>query len=309
MATSITLRQLEYFVAAARAGTRAGAAGALHVSPAAVSLGIAELERTLGGELFRRVAHQPLVLTSTGQDLLADATTIVSDVRDLEQRVDDRSTISGVLHVGCFATLAPFVVPRLVAAVAATHPHLRVEVAEDDAAGVQRAVLDGRTELAVLYGIDLRAGLEATTVTTMRPYVVLPADHRLATRRRVRLGELAADPIILLESPPSQLHTRAVLQAAGIIAAGRAGDAQLRDSARAGGAWLRVGRAGPAAGVGRQLRGPRAGHRRDRRPCRPGTRRRGRRRRDAAFAARESSHSTRCAASSPGTIGGVRAAT
>ena len=87
---------------------------------------------------------------------------------------------------------------------------------EDDAAGVQRAVLDGRTELAVLYGIDLRPGLEATTVTTMRPYVVLPADHRLATRRRVRLGELAADPIILLESPPSQLHTRAVLQAAGV---------------------------------------------------------------------------------------------
>ena len=181
MATSITLRQLEYFVAAARAGTMARAAGALHVSPAAVSLGIAELERTLGGELFRRVAHQPLVLSSTGQDLLAGATTIVSDAHDLEQRVDERSTVAGVLHVGCFATLAPFVVPRLVSAVASTHPHLRVEVTEDDAAGVQRAVLDGRTELAVLYGIDLRPGLEATTVTTMRPYVVLPADHRLAT--------------------------------------------------------------------------------------------------------------------------------
>ena len=82
MATSITLRQLEYFVAVARAGTMAGAAGALHVSPAAVSLGIAELERTLGGELFRRVAHQPLVLSSTGQDLLAGATTIVSDARE-----------------------------------------------------------------------------------------------------------------------------------------------------------------------------------------------------------------------------------
>ena len=66
--------------------------------------------------------------------------------------------------MGYFATLAPFVVPRLVSAVAATHPHLRVEVTEDDAAGVQRAVLDGRTELAVLYGIDLRPSLEATTV-------------------------------------------------------------------------------------------------------------------------------------------------
>jgi len=118
--------------------------------------------------------------------------------------------------MGCFATLAPFVVPRVVSAMAAIHPHLRVEVTEDDAAEVQRAVLDGRTELAVLYGIDLRPGLEATMVATMRPYVVLPADHRLATRRRVRLGELAADPIILLESAPSQLHTRAVLQAAGV---------------------------------------------------------------------------------------------
>ena len=174
---------------------------------------------------------------------------------------------------------------------------------------MQRAVLDGRTELAVLYGIDLRAGLEATTVTTMRPYVVLPADHRLATRRRVRLGELAADPIILLESPPSQLHTRAVLQAAGVtprVERVTRSFETLRALVARGYGWgVLVQRPASAA----SYEGLALAHRRDRRPCRPGTRRRGRRRRRRGIRGARSSRSTRCAASSPGTIGGVRAAT
>ena len=195
----------------------AAAAATLHVSPAAVSLGLAELERTLGRQLFLRVRHQPLALTSTGRELLAGATSLVADAEDLQARVDDpAAALSGTLYIGCFTTLAPFVVPGLVAALATTHPALRLDAAEGAADEVQRAVLDGRTELAVLYGIDLHPGLGSTVLSRVRPYVVVAAGHRLARRRRVHLRELADDPIILLASPPSQHHARSVLQAAGV---------------------------------------------------------------------------------------------
>jgi DNA-binding transcriptional LysR family regulator len=216
MAT-VTLRQLEYFVVAARAGTMAAAAASLHVSPTAVSLGIAQLERTLGSQLLLRARHQPLTLTGAGRELLADAVSIVAEVERVEARSSEQaSSTRGTVFAGCFASLAPFVVPRWVTELQQRHPDLRVDVHEDAADELQRAVLDGRSELAVLYGIDLRPGLDSIVVTEMQPYVVLPADHRLAQRRRLRLRELAHEPLILLESPPSHRHIASVLESAGV---------------------------------------------------------------------------------------------
>jgi DNA-binding transcriptional LysR family regulator len=142
---------------------------------------------------------------------------IVADAEQLEARLGEQSTSRrGTVYVGCFATLAPFVVPRWVTELRRRHPDLRVEVHEDAADDLQRAVLDGRTELAILYGIDLRRGLDSVTVSEMQPYVVLPADHRLAKRRRIHLREIATEPLILLDSPPSHHHIASVLRAAGV---------------------------------------------------------------------------------------------
>ncbi|WP_116996518.1 LysR substrate-binding domain-containing protein [Desertimonas flava] len=217
MSTSVTLRQLEYFVVTARAGTMAAAAASLHVSATAVSLGIAQLERTLGTQLLLRTRHQALALTGPGRELLADAVSIVADAEKMEARLREQAAgLHGTVYTGCFGTLAPFVVPRWVTELQQRHPDLRVEVHEDSADELQRAVLDGRSELAVLYGIDLRSGLDSVTVSEAHPYVVLPVDHRLANRRSIRLREVAKEPMILLESPPSRHHISSLLQAAGI---------------------------------------------------------------------------------------------
>lgn len=217
MATSITLRQLEYFVTTARTGSMARAAAALHVSAAAVSLGINQLEKSLGCDLFLRRPQRPLALTGAGRELLPRAAAVVSDAEQIEHDAGQRSgTFSGTIRIGCFDTLAPMLVPQLLSAVAAVHPAVVVDVTEGQSDVLQEQLLDGLTDVAVLYGLELAPGLRTELLWTMRPYVVLPGDHRLAGEPSVRLADLGEEPMIVLDAPPSRLHMLTVLAGVGV---------------------------------------------------------------------------------------------
>ena len=61
-----SLRQLEYFTAAARCGGAARAAEAMNVSQPSISKAIAELESLWGERLFVRLHARGLELTATG---------------------------------------------------------------------------------------------------------------------------------------------------------------------------------------------------------------------------------------------------
>jgi DNA-binding transcriptional LysR family regulator len=217
VATSITLRQLEYFVTTARTGSMARAATALHVSAAAVSLGVGQLERALGCDLFLRRPQRPLALTGAGRELLPKAAALVSDAEQIEQDAGQRSDIySGSIRVGCFDTLAPMLVPQLLSAVRERYPDLDVDVSEGQSDVLQEQLLDGVTDVAVLYGLELLPGLRAEQLWTMSPYVILPGDHRFARRRSVRLADLADEPMIMLDAPPSRMHVLTTLASVGL---------------------------------------------------------------------------------------------
>ena len=66
------LEQLEYFVAAAEAGSISGAAQRLKVSQPAVSAALRSLEEELGGRLFSR-GNQGISLTLLGRLTCDDA--------------------------------------------------------------------------------------------------------------------------------------------------------------------------------------------------------------------------------------------
>lgn len=217
IATSITLRQLEYFVTTARTGSMARAATMLHVSAAAVSLGINQLERALECELFLRRPRRPLALTGAGRELLPRAAAVVSDAEQIEQDAGQRSgSFSGTIRVGCFDTLAPLLVPQLLGAAAERYPALVVDVTEGQSDVLQEQLVDGLTDVAVLYGLELSPGLRTELLWTMSPYVVLPGDHRYAHEPSVRLADLVDEPMIMLDAPPSRMHMLTALAGVGI---------------------------------------------------------------------------------------------
>lgn len=64
----ITLRQLEIFLAVARAGSTAAAADEVSLSQSAVSAAVNDLELNLGLQLFDRVGKR-LILNDLGRSL------------------------------------------------------------------------------------------------------------------------------------------------------------------------------------------------------------------------------------------------
>lgn len=195
----------------------AAAAAQLHVSASAVSLGITELERHVGTQLLLRSPHRPLALTATGREVIGDARRLLGAARELETTArSGGNELLGAVRLGCFRTLAPIHVPRLVAEIGSHHPGIELDVHEASLAELCDALLDGTCDLALMYDLDISADIERELVAETRPHVLVAADHRLADRRAVRLTELAADPMVMLDVHPSRPYFTGVLAGLGL---------------------------------------------------------------------------------------------
>lgn len=217
MTERINLRQLDYFVTAAEAGTMTAAAGVLHVSQSAVSLAIAELERQIGVQLVLRHKAKGLTVTEAGRRLLPEARALLA--RSDEIRADMFEvgrTPAGQLMIGCFTTIAPFLLPGLLEDFQATYPEVALDFVEGSQVVLQQLLLEGRCELAVLYDVDIQPGIEHEILYETKPHVLLPPEHPLAQRKAVRLAELARYDMIMLDVPPSYRYFSQVLADFGV---------------------------------------------------------------------------------------------
>ncbi|MBP2327244.1 DNA-binding transcriptional LysR family regulator [Kibdelosporangium banguiense] len=217
MTERISLRQLDYFVAAAETGTMTAAAGHLHVSQSAVSLAIAELERQMGVQLVLRHKAKGLTLTAAGRRLLPEARALLA--RSDEVRADMLEAgraPAGRLVIGCFTTIAPFLLPDLLEDFHAAYPEVTLDFVEDSQVVLQELLLEGRCEVAVLYDVDIQPGISHETLYATKPHVLLAPDHPLARRKSVRLADLADHDMIMLDVPPSYRYFSQVLATAGV---------------------------------------------------------------------------------------------
>lgn len=212
-----TLVQLRYFVTAAETGSMTAAAERLVVSQSAVSTAVAQLERHLGVQLFVRHHARGLSLTRAGDRFLSEARAFLGHAEELAEAGRSLGTaLSGTLTVGCFVSLAPFYLPRLLGEFAAHHPAVRVRVVEGETERLRRALHAGECELALLYDFDLGEPIETRLLTTAQPYVIVPRGHRLANAAGVRRRDLAGEPMVLLDWPYSSDYFLALLGAAGV---------------------------------------------------------------------------------------------
>lgn len=216
-AHSGTLRQLEYFVAAADLGTVTGAAESCAASQAAVSAALTELERTVGMQLLVRRAAKGVALTQGGERVLPIARRMIEDAEELTLAAShEQQVVAGPLRIACTAALSPRAFPALAERFAARHPLVRLELADGLASDMQDRVRQGTADACLLYRRQMSADLDATPVRVIDPYAVLPADHAHAGDSSISLAELSDEPLIIVHSAESSRVIEVLIEEAGL---------------------------------------------------------------------------------------------
>jgi amidohydrolase len=212
-----TLRQLQYFVAAAEAGTVTQAAEAVHLSQSAMSTALADLEKAFQVQLLVRHHARGISLTPAGRELLVASRQLLAQAADLLGAAEGLgNSLTGTVQVGCFSVPAPYVLPELLATAAEQFPELQVETAEVNLAELAEGVASGRFEVGIGYDLIDDDRLTQDPLYSLPPYVLLPGTHRWSKRRSVRLAELAEEPMVLLDLPHSRDYFQRIFTSAGV---------------------------------------------------------------------------------------------
>lgn len=147
---ALTLKHLRYFGALAAHRHFGRAAEACSISQPALSLQIKELEGIMGGPLVERAARE-IRLTAMGEDLLARGSEILQQVGDLSGLVRRQAgPFSGRLRLGVIPTVAPYLLPRIIHALADRYPDLKLEPKETITQSLVHEILASRLDAAIV---------------------------------------------------------------------------------------------------------------------------------------------------------------
>ncbi len=212
-----TLKQLRYFVATAETGSVTLAAQRVNISQPSVSAAIAELESRFGVDLFVRHHAQGLSLTAAGRELLTDAKSLLAHADDVRLgAMGLGQDVAGDLHIGCFQTVAPLVLPRLIGALAQTNPEISVKLHEHHVQGVLDGLRAGEFEFALTYDLGLDDDIEFETLAEVPLHCILAKNHPLAKDGAVAIGDLINYPMVLLGLPHSRDYFLSIIYGLGL---------------------------------------------------------------------------------------------
>ena len=217
---TMEFHQLRYFIATAEELSITAAAKRLHISQPALSRQILSLEEELGVPLFQRVKKR-IHLTDAGRffldrarQLLCDSETSIQQVR--EQFGHGKRTI----RLGFLTIFLDDIVAPALRTMRKESPRTSVALFELSPKAQLDRLRDGELDLALLGNLGEEDRSRYTIQSLMRNpmAIVLPDDHRHATRKQVALKELAGEPFVSLSDtifPGRRQFLRSVCQTQG----------------------------------------------------------------------------------------------
>ena len=193
------LKQLWYLCALADHGHFGRAATACHVSQSTLSAGILELEEVLGTTLVERT-RKHVMFTPLGKDVVARSREILNHVDDIVTLCDaSKEPFAGKMRLGVIPTIAPFMLPRLLACLRRHHPDFQLFIKEDLSASLLELLNSGELDVLLLALPYLTPNCVTEHVFFDRFYLACPAKHPILDRPQISIEDLKGHDLLLLE--------------------------------------------------------------------------------------------------------------
>ncbi|MGW4896284.1 LysR family transcriptional regulator [Kitasatospora sp. NPDC004240] len=192
--------RLAQFAAVARLEHVTRAAALLAVPQPTLSRAVARLEEELGVALLARQGRT-VRLTRAGRMLLASVERALAELeRGAEAVRAEADPATGRVAFGFLHTMGTDAVPALLRGFRAGHPQVRFQLVQDHVAAMLERLRAGELDLCLVSPLPDDPALVTRPLDEQRLYLAVPADHRLAGRRRIRLAEVAEESFVAVGS-------------------------------------------------------------------------------------------------------------
>jgi LysR family transcriptional regulator, hydrogen peroxide-inducible genes activator len=194
-----TLAGLRAFVAVAEKQHFGSAATTLGVSQSTLSQALATLETGLDTHLVERSTRRVRVAPE-GIKLLPLAQAVVEAAEAFTAAAAGTSDpLQGSMRLGMIPTVAPYVLPAVLAGLAQQLPALTLRVIEDQTERLLKSLREGALDAALISLPADAAGLTAIPVYDEDFVLAVPPGHPLSGKHRVPVAALAQLPLLLLD--------------------------------------------------------------------------------------------------------------
>lgn len=196
----MNFRKLQIFQAVIKGGSASRASELLDISQPAVSRSIAELELSLGFQLFNRIKGR-LAVTPEGELFSKEVETAFLAMDRLKTAsLKIRDYGSGHIKIASLAAMGSTLVPRAIQLFKQDYAKVAITLDIGSTAGIRDLVAHGQFDLGIVADEVNLTGLDHMRFASFEAVCVIPTNHPLVHQRTVLLEHLHQQPFIALSA-------------------------------------------------------------------------------------------------------------
>lgn len=195
----MTAKELAYFVTLVETQNFTRASEKLFVTQPTISKALKSLEESSGQALVHRKGRD-IELTEAGSVVYEYATSILSNINEMQQRLDDmRELKSGQITIG-IPPMVGHLHTELLQIFSRTYPSIEVTVVEGGGRKLEQDLISGAIDIALSMLPTQQQRFEYQSLGDYPIYVVLPKEERWHGDEPIELEQLKEIPFYLYTS-------------------------------------------------------------------------------------------------------------
>jgi len=194
--------QLRSLVAVAESGNFTRASESLGITQPALSQQIINLEKELEHKLLHRLGRRA-VLTNAGRIFIERARRILLEADNATKEIRDNAQTESRITVGAIPSVAPYILPALIAQARLDCPQLQILAREDFRPELLGAVIDGSLDLAIVSTPVPNAALAVEPLMREPLLLAVGPEHPLREKPKINAADLAKETFVMLGTSSS----------------------------------------------------------------------------------------------------------